>query len=222
MRIALSLRNISLGMATASFLLAGSAMAQNSQPMQSSQTNGSSAQVQEWQLEGANARLDRALDAQSAHQGQVVGAKLDHDVKMANGSELPGGTQLWGKVEKVDASENGGSSSLTLRFTRAQLKNGQKVPVKVTVIAAFPPSARSSDMNSMGGMLPPAPRHINPKDRYTQEPGMLRHIGMESAVQAHNSATFTDQTGNVKLDRGTYLQVAIADQHNVHQQRSGL
>ncbi|HEY1809295.1 MAG TPA: hypothetical protein VGG42_12075 [Acidobacteriaceae bacterium] len=217
--MALSLRNISLGMATASFLLAGSAMAQNSQPMQSSQTNGSSAQ--EWQLKGANARLDRALDAQSTHSGQVVGAKLDHGVKMTNGSELPGGTQLWGKVEKADASQNGGPSSLTLRFMWAQLKNGQKVPVKVTVIAAFPPSARSSYLNSMGGELPPAPRHINPNDRYTQEPGMLRHIGMKSAVQAHNSATFTDQSGNVKLARGTYLQLAIAERNSAGQtQRS--
>lgn len=225
MRIALSLRNISLGMATASFLLAGSALAQNSQPMQSQQANGSSAHMQMWHLKGVNARLDHALDAQSARQGQIVGAKLDRSVKIANGTQLPGGTQLWGKVEKVNASQNGGPSSMTLRFTQAQLKNGRKMPVKVTVIAAFPAGARSSYLNSMGGELPPPPNHINPRDTYTQEPGMLHHIEMKSSVQGHNSATFTDQSGNLKLNRGTYLQVAIARQqpgNHSGRQRSGL
>lgn len=210
MRMATSLRNLSLGVATASFLLAGSALAQSNQ---SPQMGG-----QQWQLKGVNARLDRTLDAGSAQVGQSVEVRLDRAVKTADGTRLPGGTEIWGRVESVQASQNNGPSTMTLRFTAAQLKNGQKVPVKVTVIGAFPASARSSDINSMGGSLPPAPRHINPQDRYTQEPGLLHHIEMKSAVQGHNSATFTDLSGNLKLSRGTYLQLAIAPRNDVTRQ----
>ncbi|MGA7522210.1 MAG: hypothetical protein WBW84_06990 [Acidobacteriaceae bacterium] len=216
--MAMSLRNLSLGVATASFLLAGSAMAQTSQPMQS--THGSSAQLQQWQMKGVNARLDHTLDAQSAHRGEAVSARLDRSLQLANGTNIPGGTQIWGKVEKVQASQNGGPSSVTLRFTKAEVNN-RAVPVKVTVIGAYPTSARSSYM-SMGDTLPPPPQHINSKDKYMQEPGMLKHVEMKSAVQGHNSATFIDQNGNLKLSRGTYLQLAIAARNNPSQQRSGL
>ncbi|HEX3985252.1 MAG TPA: hypothetical protein VHX13_01485 [Acidobacteriaceae bacterium] len=202
-------------MATASFLLAGSALAQ---PTPSSPMQPSSAQAQQWQLRGVNARLDHTLDASSAHVGERVGVKLDHTVKTAAGAKLPGGTEVWGRVEKVEASQNGGPSMMTLRFTTAKLNNGQTVPVKVTVIGAFPASARDTYVNSMGGELPSAPRQINPQDRYTQKPGLLRHIEMKSAVQGRNSATFTNQDGNVKLNRGTYLQLAIAPQMNVNSQ----
>ena len=199
MRNLLSLRNVSLGLATAAFLMAGTGVA-----LASSQPSS-----QSWQLEGVNARLDHTLDVQSAHVGERVEVKLDRGVTMANGTKLPGGTEVWGKVERVQASSNGGPSVLTLRFTTAQLKNGQKVPVKVAVISAFPASAGSSYLNGMGGALAPAPRHINPQDRYTQEPGLLSHIEMKSRVQGRNSATFTEENGNVKLNRGTYLQLAI-------------
>lgn len=211
MQIAMSWRNLSLGVATASFLLAGSALAQSSQMSQ-----------QQWQLQGVNARLDHTLDAQSARVGEKVEAKLDHPVKTADGAKLPAGTEVWGKVENVQASQNGGPSSMTLRFTTAQLRNGQKLPMKVTVIGAFPPNAGGGYVNdSVGGGLPPAPRHINPEDKYTQQPGLLSHIAMKSAVQGQNSATFTDSDGNVKLRQGTRLQLAIAPLGN-GQQQSGM
>jgi len=214
MRIATSLRNLSLGAATLSFLLAGSALAQ---PGPSSQMSG-----QQWQLKGVNARLDHELDAQSARVGQRIEVKLDRSVDTANGTKLPGGTQVWGTVEKVQASQNGGPSMMTLRFTTAELNSGRKIPVKVTVMGAFPASARGSYLNSMGGELPSAPKHINPKDKYTQEPGVLHHIEMKSAVQSLNSATFSDQTGNVRLNTGTYLQLAIAPSNGQSGQRSGI
>lgn len=217
MRNSISLRNVSLSLATAAFLMAGTgvALASPQPPSQSSQA------AQSWQLKGVNARLDHALDAQSAHMGEKVGVKLDRTVQMANGTKLPGGTEVWGKVERVQASTNGGPSSLTLRFTTAQLKNGQKVPVKVTVISAFPASAGSSYLNA-GDALAPAPRHINPQDKYTQEAGLLRNIEMKSTVQGRNSATFMDKNGNVKLSRGSYLQLAIGLRNNSGMHHSGI
>lgn len=210
MKSLMSPRNLSLGLATAAFLLSGSALAQSS-----------SARMHPWQLTGVNARLNRTVDTQSARQGQRVAVKLDSAVKTANGTRLAKGTEVWGKVEKVQASQDGGPSSLTLRFTTAELKNGQKVPVKVTVIEALPRSAGSTYLTASSSEVGPAPKHISPQNTYTQEPGTLHNITMKSAVQSRNSATFSDSNGNVKLNRGTYLQLAIAPLQS-HMQQNGM
>ncbi|MGC1160108.1 MAG: hypothetical protein WA891_20115, partial [Acidobacteriaceae bacterium] len=68
-------------------------------------------------LVGVNTRLDRTLDSKSAANGQVVTAKLDGTVTTADGTRLPKGTELVGKVE--DVKNANGTSSLSLVFTSA-------------------------------------------------------------------------------------------------------
>ena len=205
MRPKTSLRSISLGAATAAFLAAGAAWAL---PPNSTSTTASAASATAW-LAGGTARLDHQLDSQTAQKGQRVEAKLDHNVKTADGTELPGGTQLEGTVAAVTASQNGGPGTISLRFDKAALKDGKTVPVKVTIIGAYP-----NDENQLAvygeQTMGPAPRHVAAKDRFDQEPGMLSHIAMMSRVSGHNSGTFTNKNGNVKLQRGTFLQVGIA------------
>src|SRR5579875_3023434 len=60
MQMVMSIKNVSLGVATAAFLMAGSGIA-----LASSQSSGQSSQFR-----GVNARLDHTLDAQSAHTGE--------------------------------------------------------------------------------------------------------------------------------------------------------
>ncbi|MFP5226650.1 MAG: hypothetical protein ACLGXA_03405 [Acidobacteriota bacterium] len=211
MRLQSSLRNASLGFATAAFLAAGAwalpAPAQNS----SSSTASSSSS---W-LAGGTARLDHALNSRTAKQGQTVEAKLHRDVKMQDGTVLPGGTELRGIVSAVQPASNGGPSSLSLRFNEAVLKDGKTVPVKVTVIGAYPNDENQLamyDESSMGS----APRHVSPKDRFDQEPGMLSHVAMKSRVSGHNSATFSNKKGDVNLRNGTFFQVAIAHRTNTN------
>lgn len=191
MRVITGLRNLSLGVATASFLLAGAAFAESSE------------------LAGGTARLDHTIDAQNAQQGQHVEAKLNDTVKTRSGLELPKGTELIGQVSRVQSSENGGPSDLALVFSKAELKDGKQIPVKVTLVGAFPPTAGAASPygnQTMG----PAPKHISPQEKIDQEAGLLSHISMTASAQGHNSATFRDKDGNVKLRQGTYFQVGIA------------
>jgi hypothetical protein len=194
MRMAASLKYLSLGVATASFLLAGAAFAQ-------ADLNAS--------LSGVNSRLDRALDSRSAKPGEAVEAKLDSSVKTADGVDLPRGTELLGKVDRVQASEGHGPSSLSLVFTAAQLKDGKQIPVKVTVVSAFP--ASDGYMASDGqNLVSPAPKTVKSDQRFDQKTGLLGNITMTSSVQGHSSATFRKKDGDIKLAAGTYLQVGIA------------
>ena len=208
MQLGTYVKNFSLGLGTAMLVFAGAAVAQTSgagEPATSSYNQS----AQSWQLVGVNARLDHTLDASSAQQGQKVEAKLDGSVKTASGLKLDKGTELMGTVTKARASADGGPSSLSVDFTTAQLKDGKQIPVKVTVVAAYPADANAEatyGVTSMG----PAPRHISSRQIIDQESGLLHHVALHSRVQGQNSGTFSKRDGNVKLTAGTYLQVGIA------------
>lgn len=202
MKVVTNLRNLSLGIAAASFLLAGAAFAESTE------------------LTGVTARLDQTINAQTARQGERVEAKLDHTLKSNTGLDLPKGTELVGQVSRVQTSENGGPSQISLVFTNAQLKDGKQVPVKVMLVGAYPASA-GGDGGYGQQTMGPAPQHIGPQHKVEQEAGVLNHISMMASAQGHNSATFRDEKGNVKLQQGTYFQVGIAPQNGSGVMNSG-
>lgn len=204
MRIGETIRTCSLSVAAASMLFAGGAVAQTSSSGQSGDN---------LQLTGVNARLVDTLDAGSVQQGQPVEAKLDSSVKTDQGVKLDRGTELKGTVTKVEKSSNDGPSSVTVNFDKAQTKDGKSVPVKVTVLSAYPASARSQATYGVTAFGPP-PEHVNSNEAVNQEPGQLGHIALHSNVQSDNSGTFENKDGNVKLAAGTWLQIGIAAMNN--------
>jgi hypothetical protein len=181
MRIS-SLKNLSFGLALASLVSVGVASAQS--------------------LVGVNAKLDHTLDSKSAAVGQTVTARLDGTV-ILGGTKLTRGTELIGKVAEV---KSGNPVSVTLLFTSAKLKDGKEIPVKATLLAAFP---ESGSMEPSLGAAELAGQ-VDADRAFDQQPGALSHVAMTSAVKDHNSGTFSSTSGNFKLVAGTNLQVGIA------------
>lgn len=209
MQMGESTRTWSLGVATAFMMFAGAAVAQTSQPDQS------------WNLTGVNTRLVHSLDSGSARQGEPVAVSLDGSVKTDQGLKFSKGTELKGTVTNVEKSSNGGPSKVTLNFNQAQMKDGKTVPVKVTLLAAFPPSV--DDEASYGfANVSPAPRHVNAQEKIDQQTGALGNVSLHSQVQGDNSGTFEKQDGDLKLKAGTYLQVGIAATNGNASSTSGL
>jgi len=204
MRFSLSLRSFSLGCALA-LLGAGAAWAQPAD----SPVNAADSSA-DW-LAGGTARLGGAIDSRSAKQGDAVEAKLDSAVKTPDGTELPAGTKLQGSVSAVQASQGRGPSSVSIRFTKAELKSGKVVPVKVVVTAAYPNNDGQTAFYG-DSLIGPAERRVSIKDQFDQEPGTLSHIAMNSAAGSSDSATFSNNKGDVKLQSGTFLQIGIAQQ----------
>ena len=188
MRIAFSLRNISCSLAVISFLAVGAASAQT--------------------LAGVNATLDHSFNSKGAKTGEVVTARLTSSVKTPDGVDLPKGTELVGKVAAVKAETNGGVS-VSLLFDAAKLKDGKQVPVKATLLAAYPASTGNDGEDSVQVIGAP-PAHVISTDTFDQEPGALGHVSLKSAVKSDNSGTFASSDGNFKLGSGTYLQIAVA------------
>jgi hypothetical protein len=183
-----SLKSLSYGLALSSFIGVGVASAQS--------------------LVGVNTKLDRTLDSKSAAVGQVVTAKLDGTVTTADGTKLPRGTELVGKIAEVK-NANGSPVSVSLLFTSAKLKDGTEVPVKATVLAAFP-EADPVGVSLGDVATQQAPEKVAGDGSFNQQPGALSHVALTSAVKSPDSGTFSSTAGNFKLYAGTFLQVGIA------------
>ena len=84
-------------------------------------------------MKPASALLVKTLDASKDQSGETVDAKLAGKVTLTNGTELPKGTMLLGKVTADDMQQQG-MSKLALRFDQARLKDGTTVPIRATIV----------------------------------------------------------------------------------------
>lgn len=181
MQFCFSVKNVSLGLAILS-MSAAAAWGQS--------------------LSGVNTKLVTPLNSQTAKAGQQVIVKLNDSVKITNGQTLPKGTELLGTVSEVKAAEGRNPASVSVVFNTAQLKDGKKVPVKATLLAAYAASASDS--------VGVAPSEVNEKYTIDQEAGALPGgVTLKAAVQNSDSGTFAKENGNFKLGAGSFLQLGV-------------
>lgn len=93
------------------------------------------------QMVEVQAELQKTLDAKKDKQGAPVTAKLQNDVDIPNAQRLPKNTVLEGHVDQTQVSpDKHGTSSLSVTFDKAKLKDGQELPIKATVVAISQPA----------------------------------------------------------------------------------
>jgi hypothetical protein len=178
-------------------------------------------QPQNLNLVSANAELTQALNSKSTRQGQSVMAKLTSNVKADGKTELPKGTMLMGKVAEVqDANSNGNNTKISIVFNEARLSNGREVPIKATLLAAYPP-VESGVAESASSYMVVQPYHISNDQKVQQDPGALSHVMMKSSVQSNVSGVFLSKKHNINLHEGTRFQLAIAPETSSMSTASG-
>ena len=200
-------------------------------PVLVAQESASSAAQAPLAMVSARVWLNKALDAKKAKADDPVTLKLLDDAKISGTRVLPRNTVLLGHVDRVQASENKGDSVMQVIFDKAQLKDGQLIPVKVTIMRILPPTGYS---NPGGGSLTPdqlspssttgAGAAMNPGSagppagssaaRGNQpDHGDESGIGVEvkSDVKESSSGTFTSKGRNAYAPGGTQMQIAIVE-----------
>ena len=155
-------------------------------------------QSQSAQLMSGYAQLSHTIDSKSAIPGQIVSAKLTGSIQTTEGLKLPSGTELLGHVDRAQASKNNGEATIELTFDKAQLKDGQQVPIKANLLEVI--SADSA------GEIPTAVANDDKFDQETTVSGESLH----SAVQNQNSGTIVRKDKDVHLVGGTKLLIAVA------------
>ena len=163
------------------------------------------------QLVSANALLIQNINSRNAAQGQAISAKLTSNVRVAGQTELPKGTILIGQVEQVAPSNNDGPSTLSIVFNQAKLRDGRTMPIKATLLSAYPAN-EGSDYGQSAALPEVVEANVIPDhESIDQEPGVLGgNVAMHSAVKENVSAVFTSKDHNVNLKHGTQFQIAIA------------
>lgn len=154
----------------------------------------------------AEARLTKALDARNARMGEEFRATLNQKVHLKNGTELPKGTELVGKVVKSQAMQNGEPSVMTLRFTQADLKNGKTVPIKATIVGLYD----ADDEVGPSYAPTPPPNTWTPAALQVDQIDALNGADLHSKIAANNSGVLKSSKNNIRFSRGTEFALAIA------------
>jgi len=88
------------------------------------------------------AKIATSLSSRNAKADDVVKAKTLRAYKLADGTDLPKGSTLIGKVALARSKKDGnGKSMLTFRFDQVEAKDGAVIPIHGLVVAIGPPLA---------------------------------------------------------------------------------
>ena len=122
---------------------------------------------------------------------------------MSDGTELPKGTMLLGKITTDDMQQQG-TKKLALRFDQARLKDGTTVPIRATIVGFYAASGwRLTDEA-------PANNWTASTLEFDQE-GIASGVDLHSKIASQNSGVFVStKKDDVKLKQGSEIQFAIA------------
>ena len=128
------------------------------------------------------AKIAANISTKNAKVGDAVIAKTVKPGKLTDGTDLPKGSKLTGKVESVQSkkSGDGGNSLLTFRFDSAEVKGGAVVPIQGMVVAIGPEIVVSGAGPAVG-VVPTAPTEEGdiPMGSTLEGVALGRHSGSE-------------------------------------------
>jgi hypothetical protein len=86
-----------------------------------------------------HAVLDKIVHPKKAKVGDEVVARTTDATKLKDGTDLPKGTHIIGKVTEVKMkADKEGPSKLGLLFDKAQLKDGKEIPITMALVSVAP------------------------------------------------------------------------------------
>jgi hypothetical protein len=112
----------------------------------------------------------------------------------------------------TDDMQLAGTSKLALRFSQAQLKNGQVIPIKATIVGVLP----SESSNPEDGVTPgvggdQAQTGWSNGTLQVDQIDALSGVDLHSKIASANSGVFVSTRKNdVKLSKGSEIELAIA------------
>jgi hypothetical protein len=108
------------------------------------------------EMSAVNAELVGKLDSTTAKTGDSIVVKTESSVKTADGTMIPKGTKLVGRVIGVMPQGAGSQNSqVSIQFDHAEVTGGQSVPIQ-TVIRSIGPAGSGSE-TSTSDAIPSAP-----------------------------------------------------------------
>jgi hypothetical protein len=159
------------------------------------------------------------LDTKTAKTGDSVVVQTKSSAKTADGTEIPKGSKLVGRVLAVHPSAAGDNSQVVLQFDHLELKGGQNMPVH-TQIQSIAPASGSASASSEATSAPPVGGSSNPSSGGTSAGSSAGSApqpaaGNSGAAPAGNGApaagTVVARTGNIAIATTSVPGVLLAN-----------
>jgi len=141
------------------------------------------------QLRPVTGELEGKLDTKDAKTGDSVVVKTTETASTANGIEIPKGSRIEGHIVDVAAKGQGGDNSrVTIQFDDAEVKGGQKLPIR-SVIQSISPAGGTAGADAAGG-----PSATTPSSGSTATGGGAGMTGSRPSGNSSPSAGPSDST----------------------------
>lgn len=197
--------SVILSLSSACFILVGAQLSGAQGPTTANDSAAADSHVAAG-LVPAEVALTRTLDARKDQPGAAFEAKLKSTIHLKDGTALPIGTLLEGKVAAPDAKD-AKSSQLTLVFTDAKLKGGKDVPIQATIVGLADPELGTDPNATYDG--PAAWNGITMQIDLTRA---LDNVDLHSTIGGDYSGTLVASgKGNVKLSSGVRISLALGE-----------
>ena len=122
---------------------------------------GDEAASHSWEMSSVTGELQGKLDARNARVGDRVVLKTTGKVQTADGTVIPRGTHLVGRITQVQTHDSAHAiSQIGIAFDRAEMKNGQSIAI-YTLIRGVNPPPNFSDVNPLANADPTATTGFN-------------------------------------------------------------
>jgi hypothetical protein len=158
------------------------------------------------------------LDTKTAKTGDSVVVQTKSSAKTADGTEIPKGSKLVGRVLAVHPSAAGDNSQVVLQFDHLELKGGQNMPVH-TQIQSIAPASGSASASSEATSAPAAGGSSNPSpggsnagsSASTASRATGGDTGAAPAASAPVAGTVVARTGNIAIATTSVPGVLLAN-----------
>jgi hypothetical protein len=163
------------------------------------------------------ATLEKGIDAKKAKAGDPFTAKVSGSTQLSDGTKVPSGSVLEGHIDSVTPSEKKSDSTMTVTIDKLQIKNGNEVGIKATLVSVMTTAPRDEDKP-----YDPSGYHAgtagdnkangqNNRDAgFSSAPHPIDGLTVAGSPQEPTSGTFTQAKSNVRLSGGVQLVVSVA------------
>ncbi|MFP5204851.1 MAG: hypothetical protein ACLGSH_05815 [Acidobacteriota bacterium] len=166
--------------------------------------------------EGVLCNIQSRVDTKSAKVGDAIVAKTQAKTKLKDGTEIPYGSKLIGKVVSVQSEKDGsGMSSLAIKFDQIEMKHKPPIAIQGAVIALAPAPDASGDlptsstsMRSQGIQTMGNYGHSD-DDNGVPNGSTMPGVGLGDHVGADGTTEMRGKDRDIKLSNGDRIRVAF-------------
>jgi hypothetical protein len=184
--------------------------------------NGQNANRRVIEMTSVLANIEKTVDAKRAKVGDILAAKTITAGELNDGTVVPVGSELEGRVDAVTPSKHKSDSTMVLTIDTVRLKGGKGIHVKAVIVSIETLLPRYN-----GGRAPDEqyfdrpPRtapNLQPNSNYEirsntgrpPRPHPVPGMTLTGSVRDSSSGTLTQAGRNVHLSNETQIQVALA------------